>query len=355
MSDKIRIGLAGCGVGQAHVAAFHQLPDRFEVLAVCDVDLSRARRLAEAQHVPRVCTDYSDLCRMDDVQVIDICTPSYLHVAQTLQALTAGKHVICEKPLAGSLAEVDVITTAAATAGKTVMPIFQNRFGHGLRQLKLLIERGVAGRAYLATAETAWRRRAGYYADGWHGRWQTELGGPLVTLGIHAHDVVYAVLGPARRLSALTTCLVNPIETEDCIAAALEMVDGSLCSLSVTTGSAQEITRHRFCFSNLSAESNAQPYRNTSASWIFKGDTPEIDVQIAEVLRDFQPLPEGFLGQFYRYAQAVQDGLPLPVTLADARAAVELITAIYLSARTGQIVELPLGSDHPAYNGWGPA
>jgi len=66
------------------------------------------------------------------------------------------------------------------------------------------------------------------------------------------------------------------------------------------------------------------------------------------------PLPEGFVGQFYRFHQTLQQGVELPVTLADARASLELITAVYHSAQTGQVVALPIGQDHPKYASWRP-
>ncbi len=354
MSDVIRVGIVGCGIGQLHAADYKKLPAQFQVTAVCDIEPARAHALAAEQGIPHVVADIAELCRMDDVDVIDICTPSYLHYEHTLRALSADKHVICEKPVAGSLKEVDDLIAAEARSGKRVMPIFQFRFGSGLQKLKFLVNAGVAGRAYLTTVETAWRRRSEYYAVPWRGKWKTELGGPLVTLAIHAHDALYHILGPACSVFARTATMVNPIETEDCVSAALEMADGSLCSLSVTTGSAREISRHRFCFRNMVAESNTQPYANTCDPWTFVGDSPEAEQRIQETLAYFEALPEGFAGQFYRFHRALQADTALPVTLADARAALELITAMYTSAQTGQPVRLPLGPDHPRYAGWQP-
>jgi predicted dehydrogenase len=249
---------------------------------------------------------------------------------------------------------VDEVIAAEKRSGRRVMPIFQYRFGHGLQKLRFLIAEGVAGRAYLTTAETAWRRRPAYYAVPWRARWKTELGGPIVNLAVHGHDLVYHVLGPARSVYARLATLVNPIETEDCVSASLEMADGSLCSLSVTTGSAEEISRHRFCFQNLSAESHTAPYRSSADPWKFTGDSPEVDQRIEETLRRFVPQPEGFAGQFDRYHRALTSGAELPVTLADARASIELMTALYHAARTCQPVTLPLGPDHPLYGGWQP-
>jgi predicted dehydrogenase len=233
------------------------------------------------------------------------------------------------------------------------MPIFQNRFGHGLQRLKRLVDGGVAGPLYLATLETAWRRRAAYYA-GWRGKWETELGGALVTLAIHAHDALYYVCGPARRVFARTATLVNPIQTEDTVTASLEMAGGGFASLSVTTGSPEETSRWRFCYSGFSAESHIAPYSSSTDPWEITPDTPEDEARIDEALAGFVPLPEGFAGQFHRFHRALAEGGPLPVELADARNSLELITAAYHSARTGEDVELPIPSDHPLYGGWRP-
>jgi predicted dehydrogenase len=354
MIDKIRVGVIGSGIGKSHIEAYQSWPDLFEVTAICDIDEAKAGEVATSCHIPRIVTDLADLCRMDDVDVIDVCPPPYLHHPHTLQALAAGKHVICEKPIAGSLQQVDELIAAENASGKRVMPIFQYRFGHGIQKLKYLIETGVAGRAYLTTVETSWRRRPAYYAVPWRGKWETELGGALVSFAIHTHDLLTYTLGPVKSVFARAKTLVNAIEVEDCVSASLEMADGSLASLSVTAGSTVEISRHRFCFSNLTAESNTQPYHNSHEPWTFTGDTPEIEAQIQATLARFEPLPERFPGQFYRYAQSLHTNTELPVTLADARAALELITALYHSIETGQVVELPISQDHPKYANWQP-
>jgi predicted dehydrogenase len=354
MNEHLRAGVVGVGIGRLHIAALQSLPDLFRVQAICDIDEAQARAVAAEHEVPHVTTSLAELCRRADIDVIHICTPPYLHAEQALQVLAAGKHVILEKPVAGSLRQVDELIQAEAGSGKRVMPIFQYRFGHGAQKLKMLIDLGLAGRAYLTTVETSWRRRPEYYAVPWRGKWRTELGGPIVSHAIHAHDLIYYLLGSVRNVFARSRTLVNQIETEDCVSASLEMSDGSLCSLSVTIGSAREISRHRFCFRDLTAESNTEPYANTADPWMFVGDTPEIQESINSALKQFQPLPEGFAGQFYRFYHALKDGTELPVTLNDARAALELITALYESARTRRAVSLPISDDQPYYSGWQP-
>ena len=354
MPERLRVAVVGGGIGVFHINAYKSLPEQYELVAICDIDLEKARRIASEHAIPRVTADFAELCRMDDLDVIDICTPPHLHFTQIQQVLAAGKHAICEKPLVSSLKEVDELIVAEAQSGRRVMPIFQYRFGHGLQKLKHLVEAGVAGRAYLATVETAWRRRPEYYAVPWRGKWATERGGVLLGHAIHAHDMLCYVAGPIKRVFARVATRVNQIEVEDCASATLELADGSLASLSATLGSPAEITRHRFCFSNLVAESNTRPYSNSGEPWSFTADTPELEAQIAATLERFVALPEGFPGQFYRFYEALRSGAELPVTLADARASLELITAMYYSAQTGESVELPLRADHPKYAGWVP-
>ena len=188
-----RVAVVGLGIGQMHVWSWRRMKDRFVITAVADPDDARARDAASRTGADIV--TFEETIARDDVDIVDLCTPPYLHVAQTLQALEAGRHVICEKPLAGSLHDVDRVAAAAKRSGRRVMPVFQYRFGHGIQKLQLLRECGVTGPAYLTTVETAWRRRPAYYAVPWRARWATELGGPVVNLAVHAHDLVRYVFG----------------------------------------------------------------------------------------------------------------------------------------------------------------
>lgn len=351
-TERLKVAVVGCGVGRSHVQAYAELAERFEVIAVCDLDEAKARSVAAEFNVPYVYTDYSELCKHADLDIIDLATPPFLHYAQVQEGLAAGKHVICEKPLVGSLKEIDELEVAQNQSGRLVMPIFQYRFGQGLQKLKLLKAKGLTGDAYLSTVETSWRRKAEYYAVPWRGKWKTELGGTLTGHALHTHDMLTYILGPAKEVFARMNTRVNPVEVEDCASVSVEMADGSLASLSATVGSSVEISRHRFCFSNLVAESNLRPYTNSGDPWSFIGDSPELQAQIDQALTQFVPLPESREGQFYRISEALTHNTPLPVTLAEARSSLELLTAIYYSAYTKQSVTLPLPPDHPFYAGW---
>jgi predicted dehydrogenase len=354
MNAPLRVVVVGCGIGRLHLEGWKQLAGAAEVVGICDIDEGKARDVAAKFELPGTFSSLPQVLGRNDVDVVDLCTPPFLHFEQIQAVLRAGKHVICEKPLVSSLAEIDVLAAAEKASGKRLMPVYQYRFGHGLQKLRHLIERGLTGDALVATAETAWRRRAAYYAEPWRGRWKTELGGCVLGHAIHAHDMVSYILGPAQNVFARTSTRVNPIEVEDCAAASLEMQNGALGTLSVTLGSSEEITRHRFCFRNLVAESGTAPYRNSSDPWTFIGDSPEKQKEIDQALAGFIPRPEGFAGQFSRFCAALAEGTELPVTLADARTSLELVTAIYASAQEGRPVALPIPASHSHYRSWLP-
>ncbi|CAN5734742.1 Gfo/Idh/MocA family oxidoreductase [soil metagenome] len=353
VDERIRVAVVGLGIGRMHVLAFKELRARYRVVAVCDVDAERAAEVAGWLRGVRAETDPEAIWAADDVDVVALCTPPALHRAQVEATLRAGKDVICEKPLVASVREVDELAAVAAESGRHVMPVFQYRFGNGLQKLLALVDAGVAGRPFVANVDLAWRRGADYYAAPWRGRWETELGGILLGHAVHLLDMAVQVLGPPVAVWARVATLVNDIETEDSAAVTLRWADGSLATLSATLGSVPEISRHRFTFEHLTAESGTTPYTNSFDPWTFTA-APGHEDEVAAVLDRYQPGTEDYIGQFERYADARASGGPLPVTLDDARLMLELVTALYASSREDREVLLPLADDDPSLAGWAP-
>jgi len=355
MSKIWTVAVVGCGIGRAHIAqGYAKHPDKFRVLALCDLDEARLEAVGNEFAVTRRTTSFDDILRMDDIDIIDVSTPPALHVPQSLAALAAGRHVVCEKPLAGSLADADRLIAAEATARGRVMPVFQYRFGDGLQKARHIIDQGLAGRAYLATVETAWSRTPDYYAVPWRGRWDTELGGVLVSQAIHSHDLLTWLIGPIASVFARMATRVNQIEAEDCAVASLLMENGALASLSATLGSHKEISRLRLCFEQVTFESCLKPYAPGDEPWEIIPATPEMAGRIERALAGWMPVHPGYEGLFQRYHAALESGGALPVTLADARRSLELITALYDSAERGQPITLPIGPEHSKYRSWRP-
>jgi predicted dehydrogenase len=250
---------------------------------------------------------------------------------------------------------VDRVARAAEIARRSVIPVYQYRYGHGLQRLRRLIAAGLAGKPLVASLETHWDRRADYYRIAWRGRKETELGGAIIGHAIHAHDLLTEALGPVRRVFAKVATRVSPVETDDCAAITLEMDSGALVTSSVTLGAAQELTKLRFCFSDLTAENAGEPpYRPAEGDWRFIPRGARTGAEIEAALAAFEPRKESFAGLFEALHPALVSEAALPVALADAYRSLELVSAIYYSSATNTAVDLPLPPDHPARAGWGP-
>ncbi|HTM79151.1 MAG TPA: Gfo/Idh/MocA family oxidoreductase, partial [Devosia sp.] len=153
---------------------------------------------------------------------------------------------------------------------------------------------------------------------------------------------------------AVGATLLNKIEVEDTMAATLRMANGSLATLSMTLGSRQEISRLRFCYENLVAESILEPYTMSRDPWVFTTNDATLQGKIDACLAEVPHTEDGYTRQFELFHEAITTGGDLPVTLADARRSLELVTAAYHSSRTGQPAQLPIGKDHPLYHSWLP-
>ncbi|MBV9374911.1 MAG: Gfo/Idh/MocA family oxidoreductase [Alphaproteobacteria bacterium] len=346
------VAVVGCGIGRGHIEGYKAHPDKFRVTALCDVDEGRLAATGDEFAITRRTVSFDDILRLADIDIVDICTPPALHVTQALAVLVAGKEVVCEKPVAGSLADIDRVIAAEGEAAGRVMPVFQYRFGDGVRKAKHVIDLGLAGTSYLATVETAWRRTPEYYRTMWRGRLQSELGGVLLTHAIHSHDLLTYLMGPVASVFAHTATRINPVEVEDCAVASLVMQSGALASLAATLGSHREISRLRLCFEQVTFESSLAPYSPGDDPWSIIPASPTANDRIGNALAGYRSAQSGFAGLMGAYHEALTTGGALPVTLADARQSLELVTALYHSAATGSLVDLPIGRDHPRYSGW---
>lgn len=356
MSRIFNVAVVGVGIGRSHIVEGY-LPnaDKFKVLALCDLNQERMGAVADEFGIERRLTDFDQLLTMADIDVIDVCTPPMLHHPMVLAALKAGKHVICEKPLVGSLAQIDEVMAAEKQSSGKLMPVFQYRFGDGIEQAKAVIDAGLAGKPFAATVETFWRRDANYYAVPWRGKWATELGGVLMGHAIHPHDMFTYLMGDIDRVFGRVATRVNPIEVEDTITASVLLKSGALASLTATLGAADDTTRIRLAFENVMFESDHAAYNPGEKPWKIQPRNDETKAAIDALLKDWTHVPSRFQTQMARFYDALTGAGPLPVTSADSRRSLELVTAFYHSSSTGTDVVLPLGADHPLYQSWVPA
>jgi len=349
----IGVAIVGAGIGAEHLKGYLALPERFAVKAICDLDVERARGVANGTSI-HVTADLDEVLADPSIQLIDVCLPPHLHFPITLKAHAAGKDVVCEKPLVRSLEEANALLESVKTTGRSIFPVFQYRFGPAMRQLRALIDAGLAGKAYVASSEVHWNRGKGYYDIPWRGTWKGECGGAILGHAIHAHDLICYVLGPVDEVFTMADTRVNTIETEDCAALSFRMKNGALATSSVTLGAAEDTSRLRFCFEGFTAESGSLPYRPAEDKWRFIARAPTAQAQIDAVLATVGDGENGFTGFVEAIADAMEGRGGKEVTVTDGLQSIELVTAIYRSVREGKPVRLAEAAEGQWIKGWAP-
>ncbi|MEM1376450.1 MAG: Gfo/Idh/MocA family oxidoreductase [Pseudomonadota bacterium] len=363
MAKTYGVAIVGAGIGAHHLAGFQALGERYTVRWLCDLDTGRAQQVLDAADAndTQVTASLNDVLADNAVDIVDICLPPHLHAPASIQAFEAGKHVICEKPLAGNLLEADAMVKAAKAADRLLVPIFQYRYGKGLFQTLGLIERGLTGKPFVATLETHWNRGADYYAVDWRGKWASERGGAVLGHAIHAHDLLSLVMGDVIAVSAMLDTRVNPIEVEDCAAINMRFASGALATSSITLGNADDRSRMRFVFEKMAIESGLNPYAPGDAQWSFqsRGGVTQIEIAdaLAEIDAEIADRPQGYAGEFLALHRVLSGDKPGGVGVVDAGAGVrsiELVTAIYKSAGDAREVVMPIDRADPMCADWVP-
>jgi len=189
--QKFRFGIIGCGgiANQKHMPALVQFPDEVELVAFCDLIPERAQAAAEKYGIPgsKTYTDYHQLLADKSIDVVHVCTPNVSHCEISVAALEAGKHVLCEKPMAATYADAKKMYDAAQRNGKLLTIGYQYRHWKTHQVMKRYCEEGLLGEIYYGEA-TAMRRRGvpthGVFLDK-----SKQGGGPLIDCGSHALDL----------------------------------------------------------------------------------------------------------------------------------------------------------------------
>lgn len=192
----VNVGVIGAGVGFLHIEGFATEP-RANVVALAGLDTDRVLALAKKYGVPRTYADYRELLEQPDIDAVSVCVPNYLHAEVTLAAIEAGKHVICEKPMALSVAEAEQMVAAAAAHQRVLSIAFSQRSRNDCQALKRHVLAGGLGDIYYARA--SWMRRLGIPGIGsWFTQKRFSGGGALIDLGVHMVDMALWLMGNPR-------------------------------------------------------------------------------------------------------------------------------------------------------------
>jgi len=343
--QQLNAGVIGLGMGQHHVRAFAAAGAK--VVAVCDVNEDRLARIKAEHNVPHAFTNVDDILALDKLDVVSVALPNYLHAPIAIKALQAGKHVMCEKPMAMNAQEGRRIALAARASGKKFMMHFNTRFSAEAQALKEYADAGILGTVYYA--RTVWNRRRGVPGlGGWFTTRSMSGGGPLIDLGVHRLDFALWLMGSpaavtvsgfahdqlARNIAARSG---KTMDVEDFAAGFVRLDNGAVLALVVSYATTTE-----------KAEDMSTLVLGTKGS-LYHGNAGESYQMEAKVFTDRSGFVEVTrpLGYTPRYASAhqhfveciLEDKEPLATAEHGVRV-MEILDALYESAAKGREVKV---------------
>ena len=352
MSKTYRAVLAGTGsIGDAHVRAIEATHGRVQLVAAMDIDATRVREFAARFHIPETFTDYATMLEQTKPDLVLVATPPAQHAPMSIAAMEAGAWVLCEKPLCGSLAEFDRISEVEQRTGRFTACVFQMRFASSTLHLRRLADSGLLGRPLVGVCNTLWFRDAAYYAAPWRGRWDAELGGPTMGLGIHAMDHFLYLLGDWEEVRAMAGTLDRAIEVEDVSMALVRFANGAFSSIVNSALSPRQETYLRLDYQKATVELT-HLYGYTRDNWKLTLAPPAQDDGLLQAWHSFPPDVGSTHGaQLNELVRNLDTGTRPLTSGAEARRTLEFLTAIYKSAFTGEAVRAgSIKPGDPFYN-----
>jgi predicted dehydrogenase len=347
---QIGFGIIGCGnIGPVHAEAIHQVRGA-RLLGVSDVVEASAKKLA-GKYGADTYTDYRKMLERKDIHAICLCVPSGLRAEIAEVCAAAGKNILSEKPLEVTTKRIDRIIQATDKAGVILGCIFQSRFAEGSQLIRKAIDQGRFGKLVLGDAYIKWYRTPEYYASApWRGTWKLDGGGVLMNQGIHQIDLLQWFMGPAKTVRAQTACVAHEgLEVEDLATVLIEFENGAM---GVIEGSTAIWPGHPARVDIHGTEGGAWLEDGNLKYWRFQKQRP-VDAKIQAGLNKESELGsgagdplkslkvEGHRRQIEDFTKAIQQGRKPLIDGREARHAVELIEAIYRSAKSGRAVTLP--------------
>ena len=350
MAEQLRFAIIGCGViGPTHADAIVSLPDA-ALVAVADTVPDKAEKLA-AKFGVKAFADPAEMLAREQPDVVCVCTPSGMHGAHAVLAMRAGAHVLVEKPMEITRTAMEEMLRVQAEVGVKLAVISQHRFDAASVQVHALVREGALGTLVLGAASIPWWRSQAYYDSGaWRGTWALDGGGVLMNQGIHSIDLLQWLMGPVRSLTAYTDTRVHRMETEDVAVAILRFASGALGTITGTTGAYPGVTTRievygdggsaviendRLGFLRLARDAKEAPGAYGVAPTERTTDT-------GSGVQDPRAVPANTHAlQIADMIAAIREDRPPLVDGQAARHPVEIILAIYESARSGREVHVP--------------
>jgi UDP-N-acetyl-2-amino-2-deoxyglucuronate dehydrogenase len=339
----IRFALVGCGrISENHVKAIEAHGEDATLVSVCDTDAGALAEACRKTGAPGF-SSLTELLAKSDADVVILATPSGLHSSQAIETARTGKHVISEKPMATRWADGIRMVEECERAGVRLFVVKQNRKNPTLQLLKRAIESGRFGPIRLVGINVFWQRPQSYYdMSKWRGTWALD-GGAFMNQASHYVDLLDWLFGPLDSVHAFTATLGRKIEAEDTGVLNVRWRSGALGSMAVTM-----LTYPRNWEGSITVIGDKGTVRigglavNEIQHWQFEDSHPD-DAKIREASYETTSVYGFGHPLYYDNLIKVLRGQETPMT--DGREglrSLEVLSAIYTSAKEQRIVSLPL-------------
>lgn len=349
MGRVVRVGIVGLGwPGMRHLEAYLKHPE-VEIAAVCDANAELRTSVQREYAIERGFGDLDSMLALDDLEAVSICTPNYLHEPMVCAALAAGKHVLCEKPLAATLEQGERIAAAARASDRVCMIGFSRRYREDSIAVKSLIERGELGHIY--HARTGWiRRRWNPSVRGWFLSKAHSGGGPLIDLGVHMLDLALWFMGNPRAVAVSGAISHHfserlgrgtPVDVEDMATAYVRLENGATIVLETCWFAFAGVGDHVFCQifgtnGGAKLELGTTNHVPPVEVYLDHGDVPVVTTPILGP-NDFAV---SFQNETREFIAAIQEERPPASTVEHGLEILRILDAIYRSAESGSEVRL---------------
>ncbi len=343
---KLRVGVIGLGMGKAHIRGYRQHP-MAEVVAVADTNPERLSTFGAELEIPSLYSTANEMFEKEKLDVVSVVTPNKFHKPLTIQALEAGCHVLCDKPMAMNADEARDMLATAEKAKKRLMINFSFRFREQSYAMKKEIESGVLGDIYYG--RTIWLRRRGMPGfGGWFGRKALSGGGPLIDLGVHRLDLALWLMGypkPAWVMASTYNPIASEIarrekkefDVEDFAVALIKFENGATLELEASWAAnikQKELMQTRLLGTKGGLlQSNKEEGYEFDAEFYLEKNGCQYDMKL------HPPVPAA-KGAMYSYIESIINDTPHPAPGEEGLIVMELLDAIYASAASGEPVKI---------------
>ncbi|MEA2012443.1 MAG: Gfo/Idh/MocA family oxidoreductase [Verrucomicrobiota bacterium] len=343
---KLKVGIVGLGMGSCHIEDFRKHPN-VEVVALADISEEKLKKVGTEKKVKKLYTRFEEMLEKEDLDIVTIAVPNFLHKPFTIAAFEAGCHVICEKPMAMNAQEAEEMIAVGNKFKKKLMINFSYRFSPEAYAMKKEVDNRILGKIYYA--RTIWHRRRGFPGfGGWFGQKKLSGGGPLIDLGVHRLDLALWLMGypePKWVMGSTYNHLGKKAaekdgkeyDVEDIAVALIKFKNGA--TIEIEASCAANIKENEKMETRLLGTKGGMFQKNVNEGYSFELNIYEEHNSCQYDRKLHPPIPDAH-NAMYHFADSILNNTLHTARGEEGLIVMKLLDAIYESAKQGRPIEI---------------